>query len=118
MKDPREIETFEEYYPYYLSLHTTPGCRIMHILGQLVTLIYIGAILRIGWSESQYLLLLAFFPFVVYPFAWTGHGVFEKNKPAAFTNPLWAKRADWVMLGDTLSGKLPLFKHLDQLETS
>jgi hypothetical protein len=46
-------------------------------------------------------------PFVVYPFAWTGHFVFEKNEPAAFSHPLWAKACDWVMLKDILTGKIP-----------
>jgi hypothetical protein len=54
-----------------------------------------------GW---WWWLLLA--PFVVYPFAWTGHFFFEKNKPAAFKHPLWAKACDWIMLKDILRGKL------------
>lgn len=45
-------------------------------------------------------------PFIVYPFAWTGHFYFEKNTPAAFKNPLWAKASDWVMLFDILRGKI------------
>ena len=49
-----------------------------------------------------------FLPFIVYPFAWSGHFFLEKNKPAAFKNPLWAKASDWVMLKDILLGKIPL----------
>jgi hypothetical protein len=45
-------------------------------------------------------------PFVVYPFAWSGHFFIEKNKPAAFKNPIWAKAADWVMLKDIIIGKV------------
>jgi len=45
-------------------------------------------------------------PFVIYPFAWTGHFYFEKNKPAAFSNPLYAKAADWVMLRDWILGRI------------
>jgi hypothetical protein len=55
---------------------------------------------------TQAWLLLLATPFVVYPFAWTGHFVFEKNTPAAFSRPLWAKACDWVMLKDILTGKL------------
>jgi|TARA_R110000824_G_scaffold177610_11_gene357112 hypothetical protein len=51
------------------------------------------------------LVLLA--PFVVYPFAWIGHSYFEKNKPAAWNNPLWAKASDWFMLRDIICGKIP-----------
>ena len=45
-------------------------------------------------------------PFVVYPFAWSGHFFFEKNKPAAWSKPLWAKACDWVMLKDMIIGKV------------
>ena len=66
-------------------------------LAFLFTVIYNG-----GW----WLLLLPITPFIVYPFAWTGHFYFEKNKPAAFKNPVWAKVSDWVMLFDILRGKI------------
>ena len=52
-------------------------------------------------------LLLVLSPVVVYPFAWSGHYFFEKNTPAAFSNPLWAKLCDWIMLKDILIGKIP-----------
>jgi hypothetical protein len=52
----------------------------------------------------MWLLLLA--PFVVYPFAWSGHYFFEKNKPAALTNPLLAKVSDWMMLRDWVLGRI------------
>tara|TARA_R100001510_G_C7643936_1_gene201434 strand:+ start:1028 stop:1195 length:168 start_codon:yes stop_codon:yes gene_type:complete len=51
-------------------------------------------------------LLLVFTPFIVYPFAWSGHFYFEKNKPAAFSRPLWAKACDWVMLKDIMIGRI------------
>lgn len=95
--------TFKEYYNYYLTLHQNKWCRRLHIIGQFATIGYIAAVVSSGlWAA----LLLT--PFVVYPFAWTGHFVFEKNTPAAFTRPLWAKACDWVMLKDVLTGKLPL----------
>jgi len=50
--------------------------------------------------------MLLLTPFVVYPFAWSGHFFFEKNKPAAFSNPFWAKACDWVMLKDIITGKI------------
>jgi len=53
-------------------------------------------------------LLLILTPFIVYPFAWSGHYFFEKNKPAAFKNPLWAKACDWVMLKDMILGKVKI----------
>ena len=92
---------FKEYYQYYLTLHRNKTCRRLHVFGQfftLLTLLY--ALLTKTW-----LLLLAV-PFVVYPFAWSGHFFFEKNKPAAFSKPLWAKACDWIMLKDWILGKV------------
>ncbi len=93
--------TFNEYYQHYLTLHQNKWCRRLHVLGQAATIMFISAVLY----TQTWLLLLAT-PFVVYPFAWTGHYVFEKNEPAAFSRPLWAKACDWVMLKDILTGKL------------
>lgn len=95
--------TFKEYYEYYLTLHKNKTCRRLHILGQLATLATIFFVLY----TKMWLLLLAV-PFVVYPFAWAGHFFFEKNKPAAFSRPLWAKACDWVMLKDVLLGKIEI----------
>ena len=93
--------TFKEYYEHYLTLHQNKTNRRLHILGQCATLLtLVGAILLKSW------LLLLLTPVVVYPFAWTGHLFFEKNSPAAWSKPLWAKACDWVMLKDVLTRKL------------
>jgi hypothetical protein len=93
--------TFKEYYKLYLSLHRDKRNRRMHVLGQIVTIVYV---VFVCYKSLWLMLLLS--PFVVYPFAWSGHYFFEKNKPAAFSNPLWAKACDWIMLKDILTGKL------------
>jgi hypothetical protein len=95
--------TFKEYYEYYLTLHKDPRTRRLHILGQAATIVYVAGIIY----TSLWPLLLAA-PFVVYPFAWSGHFFFEKNTPAAFTRPIWAKACDWVMLKDIITGKIEL----------
>ena len=95
--------TFKEYYEYYLTLHKNRMCRRLHVLGQLATLATIFFVLY----TKMWLLLLAV-PFVVYPFAWSGHFFFEKNKPAAFSRPLWAKACAWIMLKDVLLGKIEI----------
>ena len=96
-----ESVTFSQYYEHYLSLHQNKWCRRLHVLGQVITLMFVGIVVH---HQSWALLLGA--PFVIYPFAWVGHFVFEKNKPAAFTRPLWAKACDWVMLKDIITGKI------------
>lgn len=97
-----EPKTFPEYYQYYLTLHTNVWCRRLHVIGQIVTLWLLYFIISSG---GWYWLLLPLVPFVVYCFAWPGHFFFEHNKPAAFTNPLWAKASDWVMLYEIIIGK-------------
>jgi hypothetical protein len=94
--------TFEEYYKHYLTLHQNKWCRRLHVLGQLSTIVYILVCIKIN------LLLLVFAPFVVYPFAWSGHYFFEKNKPAAFRDPVKAKICDWIMLKDIIIGRIKL----------
>jgi hypothetical protein len=73
----------------------------LHALGQITTLLFV----LFSIYNSFWLLLLAT-PFVVYPFAWSGHFFFEKNKPAAWSKPLWAKACDWIMLKDMILGKI------------
>ena len=93
-----------EYYKHYLTLHQHPKCRLLHFLGQWCTIALAAfAIKHYLW----YLLLVV--PFVVYPFAWSGHYFFEKNKPAAFSNPVYAKISAWIMFKDILLGKLRIW---------
>jgi hypothetical protein len=93
--------TFKEYYEHYLTLHQNPINRYLHFLGQCVTISYVVGTITAGFWWG-----LIASPFIIYPFAWSGHFFFEKNKPAAWTNPLWAKACDWVMFKDMLTGKL------------
>ena len=69
-------------------------------MGQLATICFV----LYAFVTNMWLLLLA--PFIVYPFAWSGHYFFEKNKPAAFTNPVMAKVSDWMMLRDWVLGRI------------
>jgi len=93
--------TFKQYYEHYLSLHQNKWTRRLHVLGQLATVVFVAVCI----NQSAWWALLAT-PFVVYPFAWSGHFFFEKNKPAAWSKPLWAKACDWVMLKDILMGRI------------
>jgi hypothetical protein len=98
--------TFKEYYAIYLTKHQNPWNRRLHVLGQIMTIIYFIFCIKLIIYSLFYLPLILLVPFVVYPFAWSGHFFIEKNVPAAFKNPLWAKAADWVMLKDILIGRI------------
>ena len=89
----------KQYYKHYLTLHKNRWNRRLHALGQLFT---IGTALY-ALTNNLWLLLLC--PFVVYPFAWSGHFFFEKNRPAAFSDPIKAKICDWLMFRDMLLGR-------------
>lgn len=95
---------FEEYYKHYLTLHRHPKCRLMHFIGQWAT---IGFVVLIVYTK--YWLLIPILPFIVYPFAWSGHYFFEKNKPAAFSDPWKAKIADWVMFKDIILRRITIW---------
>ena len=95
------IESFAEFWPYYLREHSKPQTRALHYVGtSLVVLIAAYAL----WS-GHFLLLLAM-PLAGYFFAWVGHFGVEKNRPATFTYPLWSLAADFRMYFAWLTGRL------------
>ena len=96
------FKSFREFYPYYLAEHSDPRCRRMHFVGSWLVLAALAAALLISpWW------LLAM-PAVGYGFAWVGHFVFEKNRPATFKYPLYSLAGDWVMFADILRGRVKL----------
>ena len=91
---------FEDFYPFYLSEHRDKTCRRLHFVGSwLVLLCLVTAVAISPW-------FLAAAPLCGYGFAWVGHFVFEKNRPATFQYPLFSLMGDWVMFKDILVGKL------------
>jgi len=75
----------------------------MHFIGQVSTIL---TVIMIFYYSHWYLLPVV--PFVIYPFAWSGHFFFENNTPAAFSKPLWAKACDWIMFKDILLGRIKI----------
>jgi hypothetical protein len=99
----RDFKSFKDFYPFYLSQHSDPVCRRLHVAGSLTVLAALAAVL-----VSQQWLWLFGVPFIGYGFAWVGHFVFEKNKPATFTHPIYSFMGDWVMLWHALTGQIRL----------
>ena len=98
-----KYNTFKEFYPYYLSEHKKTSTKILHVAGSLIGL-FILIVLII--FENYFYIPLALIP--GYGFAWIGHFVFEKNKPATFKYPLYSFIGDWIMLKDIILGNIDL----------
>lgn len=93
--------SFAEFYPFYLSEHSDRTCRRLHFVGTslgVVCLVLAVVTLNAWWVLVG---LVA-----GYAFAWVGHFVFEKNRPATFTYPLWSFMGDWVMWSEILRGRI------------
>ena len=95
------IQTFDEFWPFYVREHSLRSTRIMHFVGTtLGMLVLAGAI-----AAQQWWLLLAA-PIFGYGFAWISHFGIEKNKPASFKYPLWSFLADLKLWGMMLTGRM------------
>jgi hypothetical protein len=96
----QRIQSFAEFWPFYVREHSLPACRALHFIGSTLAL----GLLAAGIFYNPWLLLAA----VVagYGFAWIGHFFIEKNKPASFKYPLWSFAADWKMWALILTGRM------------
>lgn len=98
----QRYQSFQEFYPFYLSQHENRVCRRLHVVGSLLVLALLASAITTGQWMALWLL-----PLLGYGFAWVGHFAFEHNKPATFQYPLYSFMGDWVMFWQTLTGKLP-----------
>lgn len=98
------FNSFSEFYPFYLQEHSNMVCRRLHFIGSFLVLgILVAAVITRQW------MWLWLMPVAGYGFAWIGHFVFEKNRPATFTHPFYSLMGDWVMFKDILIGKVKVF---------
>ncbi len=86
-----KFSSFKEFYPFYLSEHRHPICRILHFIGTG------GVIVLISLSIFETNNLWVYAPFFGYSFAWIGHFAFEKNQPATFKYPVYSLLGDFLM---------------------
>jgi hypothetical protein len=94
------IRSYEEFWPFYVSQHLDETNRRLHFLGTLAALVCAAlAVLNSSWF------FLAV-PICGYAFAWIGHFVFEKNRPATWTYPLWSLRGDFEMFALMSTGRM------------
>lgn len=95
-------ESFEEFWPYYVSQHLNPTCRQLHFVG---TTLAMGCLAISPMVPAAALAA----PVAGYGLAWIGHFVFEKNKPATWGGlqaAAWSLRGDLRMWRLMLAGKM------------
>lgn len=94
-----KFQTFEEFWPFYVSEHRNRLSRLLHVSGTLVAVLW--TLLTAFFAPRLVPLSLVF----GYGPAWIGHYAIEKNRPATFKHPLWSLRGDFRMCFRVLAGR-------------
>lgn len=100
------IQSYNEFWLFYLREHSQPLTRVFHYIGTTIGLIFF-ALAAVQLNFNFILLGL----FSGYFFAWISHFFIEKNRPATFKYPLWSFYSDFKMYFCFVSGRLPAHLH-------
>ena len=103
MSDESEsrIDSYHEFWPFYLQQHARHDTRLWHIVGTGASSVLLVASL-VSFSFALFLaaLILGYGP------AWVAHFAIEKNRPATFRYPVWSLISDYRMAAAWLTGRL------------
>jgi len=108
---PERIQSFEEFWPYYLNEHAKGVTRWFHFVGTNIgIMILVYSISTSNWKAIPLAVIFG------YAFAWVSHFFIEKNRPATFTYPGWSFKADFRLCRLMWIGRLgpELKKHLKE----
>lgn len=96
------MQTFTDFWPFYLREHSRLLTRRLHFAGTSLSLLaaLLALPLHLPWLFGVALVQ-------GYAWAWVGHFFVEHNRPATFQHPLWSFAADFKMLGCFVTGTLP-----------
>jgi hypothetical protein len=98
----RHAVGYDEFWPFFMDVHMHVWTRRLH---GLATVIGLGcALIAFPWTLNSAWLVVALA--IAYPIAWLSHFLFERRRPAAFTNPFWAFLCDVEMLVLMAQGRL------------
>jgi hypothetical protein len=96
-----EIQTYPEFWDFYIREHSRPATRLLHFVGT-----SLGLLLLVWFVASGRWYYFPLFLIVGYAFAWFAHFVVEKNRPATFRHPLWSFISDFKMMWYMLIGRM------------
>ena len=98
---PKRYQTFQEFWPYYLSEHSKPKTKWIHFFG---TTLAVTMLIVVCVTQNLWFLPVMFVG--GYAPAWYAHFFEEHNRPATFTYPFWSLAADFKMWFLMLTGKI------------
>lgn len=100
-KTNKRIQTYQEFWPFYLEQHSHITTRWLHTVG-----LFLGATVGAGLLKNGIWWGIPIGIACGYSLAWISHFFIEKNRPATFTYPLWSFISDFRMAFLMLIGRL------------
>ncbi|AGC48935.1 hypothetical protein MYSTI_07663 [Myxococcus stipitatus DSM 14675] len=97
----KPIQTYGEFWHFYLREHSLPVTRRFHFVGSSLGVATAVAAIVTGRAALIPVALVS-----AYGFAWFSHFFIERNKPASFKYPLWSFISDFRMAGLMAVGQL------------
>lgn len=97
-----DFATFEEFWPYYVAMHSQPTTRMVHLAGTVAAgTMALTALFRLRPKVRRLLMV----PLVGYGTAWATHWFIERNNPATIGYPAWSLQGDLEMVKTMLAGR-------------
>jgi hypothetical protein len=87
-----KLNTYGEFWPFYLAEHRRHGTRLLHYFGTLLGVVTLATAIA---TQVWWLVVAALVS--GYLFAWIAHIWIERNRPATFTYPWWSFISDFRM---------------------
>jgi hypothetical protein len=101
MSTPDRIQTYREFWPFYLREHAKAQTRRWHIVGTgAASILLVAALVTLSYQLFLAALIAGYSP------AWAAHFFVEKNRPATLRYPIWSLISDYRMTGAWLMGRL------------
>ena len=101
MTSPYDVQSFEDFWPHYVRMHTRPQTHVLHALGTFSA----ASFAALAIARRQPLFLLAA-PLADYVLSQASHRLFEGNVTSPWKNHAWHARAELRMLRLVMSGRM------------